>query len=219
MPKISRGWLVSLVILFILIADQWLKIWVKTHMSLHESIRITDWFYIFFIENNGMAFGLELFDKLFLTLFRIIAVGFLVWYIVRISSQANVRTAYLITLAIIVAGATGNIIDCLFYGLSFDHSYGQVATLFPNGGGYAGLFYGKVVDMFYFPLIDTVWPSWVPIVGNQSLVFFRPVFNVADASISVGIVMIMLFFRKDLAETKVKNKNVDCIDEEISEKQ
>lgn len=202
MPKISRGWMVSLIIALVLIFDQWLKIWVKTHMYLHDHTRIFDWFYLYFTENNGMAFGIELFDKLFLTLFRIIAVGFLIWYVSRIINRKEVRTAYLATISLIIAGAMGNIFDCLFYGLVFDQSYAQLATFLPDGGGYAPLFYGKVVDMLYFPLIDTTWPSWVPFFGGESFIFFRPVFNIADSSISVGIVLIMLFFRKDLSEIK-----------------
>ena len=194
--------MVSLIVVLILIADQWLKIWVKTNMALHDNIRIFDWFYIFFTENNGMAFGIELFDKIFLTLFRILAVGFLCWYVYRILPKKETKTTYLAALALIIAGAMGNILDCLFYGIVFDHSYGQVASWLPDAGGYAPLFYGKVVDMFYFPLIDTTWPSWVPFFGGDSFVFFRPVFNVADSSISVGILWIMLFFRKDLSELK-----------------
>lgn len=194
--------MVSLIVVLILIADQWLKIWVKTNMALHDNIRIFDWFYIFFTENNGMAFGIELFDKLFLTLFRILAVCFLCWYVYRILPKKETKTTYLAAIALIIAGAMGNILDCLFYGIVFDHSYGQLASWLPDAGGYAPLFYGKVVDMFYFPIIDTTWPSWVPFFGGDSFVFFRPVFNVADSSISVGIVLIMLFFRKDLSELK-----------------
>jgi signal peptidase II len=200
MPKLSRGWLVTLIIVLILVVDQSLKCWVKTHLVLHDSIRITDWFYLFFTENNGMAFGMELFDKLFLTLFRMAAVGGLLWYVSRIISKKSTRTGYLVCIALIIAGAMGNIFDCLFYGLVFDHSYGQLATFFPAGGGYGTFFYGKVVDMLYFPLIDSHWPTWMPFVGGDSLVFFRPIFNIADASISVGIFILLLFYRKDLSE-------------------
>ncbi len=206
MPKLSRGWAVSLIIILVLLADQSLKIWVKTHMVMHDSIRITDWFYLFFTENNGMAFGIELFDKLFLTLFRIAAVVGLFWYVSRIINKETTRTGYLVCISLIIAGAMGNIIDCLFYGLVFNHSFGQLATFLPDGGGYAPFFYGKVVDMFYFPLIDTVWPSWMPFVGGDSFVFFRPIFNIADSSISVGIFILLLFYRKDLSEvTTSKN--------------
>jgi len=200
MPKLSRGWVISLIILLVLIADQFLKIWVKTHLVLHDSIRITDWFYLFFTENNGMAFGIELFDKLFLTLFRIAAVVGLFWYVSRIIGKTSTRTGYLVCISLIIAGAIGNIIDCLFYGLIFDHSFGQLASLLPQGGGYGNLFYGKVVDMLYFPLIDTTWPNWMPFVGGDPFVFFRPIFNIADSSISVGIFILLLFYRKDLSE-------------------
>jgi signal peptidase II len=200
MPKLSRGWIVGLIIFLVLLADQTLKIWIKTHLVLHDSIHITDWFYLFFTENNGMAFGIELFDKLFLTLFRIAAVVGLFWYVSRILPKQTTRTGYLVCIAMIIAGAMGNIIDCLFYGLIFDHSFGQLATLFPAGGGYGSFFYGKVVDMLYFPLIDTHWPTWMPVVGGDPFVFFRPIFNIADSSISVGIALLLLFYRKDLSE-------------------
>ncbi|HET9572055.1 MAG TPA: lipoprotein signal peptidase [Bacteroidales bacterium] len=200
MPKLSRGWIVSLIIFFVLLADQALKIWVKTHMVMHDSIHITDWFYLFFTENNGMAFGIELFDKLFLTLFRIAAVVGLFWYVSRIISKQTTRTGYLVCIALIIAGAMGNIIDCLFYGLVFSQSFALPATMFPDGGGYGTFFYGKVVDMLYFPLIDSHWPTWMPFVGGDSFVFFRPIFNIADSSISVGIFILLLFYRKDLSE-------------------
>jgi signal peptidase II len=218
MSKLSRGWLVSLIIFLILLADQALKIWVKTHLSLHDGIHMTDWFYIFFTENNGMAFGIELFDKFFLTLFRIAAVVALFWYVGRILPKKSTRTGYLVCLALIIAGAMGNIIDCLFYGLIFDHSYGQLATLFPAGGGYGTFFYGKVVDMLYFPLIDTVWPHWMPFVGGEPFVFFRPVFNLADSSISVGIALLLLFYRKDLSEVTVVKEVPEPIESPEGEK-
>jgi signal peptidase II len=137
---------------------------------------------------------------LFLTLFRIAAVVGLFWYVSRILPKQTTRTGYLVCIAMIIAGAMGNIIDCLFYGLIFDHSFGQLATLFPAGGGYGSFFYGKVVDMLYFPLIDTHWPTWMPVVGGDPFVFFRPIFNIADSSISVGIALLLLFYRKDLSE-------------------
>jgi len=200
MAKRSRGWAVALIIFLVLLADQSLKFWVKTHMVLHDSIRITDWFYLFFTENNGMAFGIELFDKLFLTLFRMAAVIGLFWYVSRIMTKSSTRNGYLFCIALIIAGAMGNIIDCLFYGLVFNQSSGQLAVFLPDAGGYGSFFYGKVVDMLYFPIIDTYWPSWMPFVGGESLVFFRPIFNLADASISVGIFILLLFYRKDLSE-------------------
>lgn len=202
----SKSWLSLGIILTILIIDQVLKIWIKSNMYLGEGTKISDWFYIYFTENNGMAFGIELFDKLFLTLFRLIAAGFLLWYLFRTCKKNETRTGYCVSIAFIIAGAIGNVLDCVFYGLIFDHSYGQVATLFPEAGGYAPFFYGKVVDMFYFPLIDTYLPEWVPFMGGDHFVFFRPVFNIADSAITSGILLLLLFYRKDLSEA-LENKS------------
>jgi len=196
----QKSWISLAIMLVILFADQILKIWIKTNMVLGENIRVFDWFHIYFTENNGMAFGIELFDKLFLTLFRIIASGFLIWYLFKTCLKNQTKTGYCVSLSLIIAGAIGNVIDCLFYGIIFDHSYGQVATMFPEAGGYAKFFYGKVVDMFYFPIIDTYWPEWIPFVGGDHFVFFRPVFNIADAAITSGILLLLLFYRKDLSE-------------------
>jgi len=212
MPKLSRGGKVSILIFLILVADQALKLWIKTHLELHDSFRITNWFYIYFTENNGMAFGIELFDKLFLTLFRVAAVAALFWYLFRISPKKTTRFGYCVCVGLIIAGALGNIIDSLFYGLIFNQSYGQVATLFPAGGGYGSLFYGKVVDMLYFPLIDTRFPQWMPFVGGHPFEFFRPIFNLADSSITVGITLILLFFRRDLSEvTTAKEEKEEIV--------
>ena len=199
MSSRSKGWTALFVILLVMVVDQSLKIWIKTNMVLHDSIHITDWFYIYFTENNGMAFGIELFDKLFLTLFRIVAAGFLIWYLNKIRKDSNVRTGYCVSIALIIAGALGNVVDCLFYGLVFDNSVGHLATLFPDGGGYGSLFYGKVVDMLYFPLIDTFWPDWMPFVGGEHFIFFRPVFNIADSAITCGIILLLLFYRRELS--------------------
>ncbi|MCK9311542.1 MAG: lipoprotein signal peptidase [Bacteroidales bacterium] len=208
MPKLSRGWKVSLIIFLILLVDQALKIWIKTHMCMHESIQVTDWFYLYFTENNGMAFGIELFDKLFLTLFRIAAVVALFWYLYRICPKKTTRLGYCVCISLIIAGALGNIIDCLFYGLIFNDSIGQVAVLFPEGGGYSSFLYGKVVDMFYFPLIDTNYPNWMPFVGGDHFIFFRPVFNLADSAISVGIVLLLLFYHRDLSEVSTAKEEI-----------
>jgi len=208
MPKLSRGWKVSLIIFLILLLDQALKVWIKTHLSFHDSIQVTDWFYLYFTENNGMAFGLELFDKLFLTLFRMAAVVALFWYLYRIISKKTTRFGYCVCISLIIAGALGNIIDCLFYGLIFDDSIGQVATLFPEGGGYGSFLYGKVVDMFYFPLIDTNYPNWMPFVGGEHFLFFRPIFNLADSAISVGIVLLLLFYHRDLTEVSTAKEEI-----------
>lgn len=209
----NRAWLSVCLIVFVLIVDQWSKVWIKLNMELYDHIRITDWFYIYFTENNGMAFGIEFFDKFFLTLFRILAVGAMSWYLHRLIKNPQLRTGYMISMALIIAGAFGNIIDSVFYGVLFDHSMGQLAEFLPITGGYGSLFHGKVVDLLYFPLIDTVLPEWIPWMGGEHFVFFRPVFNVADTAISTGIILLMLFYRHDLSDLnelrlfKKKEKN------------
>lgn len=195
--KISRIQLSAIIILVILIIDQAVKIWIKTHFYLGESAEITSWFYIHFIENNGMAFGMELGSKLLLTVFRIAVVGFLIWYLWRIRRRDDLPTGYVVCIAAIIAGAAGNIIDCMFYGLIFNNPFPpEVATLFPADGGYAPLMHGRVVDMLFFPLFSFTWPSWVPIVGGEYFLFFQPVFNIADAAISVGMIALILFYSK-----------------------
>lgn len=179
--------------LLLLIIDQAIKIWVKTHMMLGESVKVTDWFYIYFTENPGMAFGWEVFDKLFLTIFRIIASVVIAWLISKVV-KGRYSIGFLLCFVAIFAGAVGNIIDSVFYGEIFSHSYGQLATLFPAEGGYAGWLHGKVVDMFYFPIINTTWPDWMPFWGGEELIFFRPIFNFADACISVGVICLILFY-------------------------
>ena len=206
--KLSRTAWVTLVVTLILLIDQGIKIWIKTHMALYESKEITGWFYIYFTENPGMAFGWEFFDKLFLTLFRIIASGVLLYYLISLVKR-KYRLGYIICISLIFAGAVGNIVDCLFYGVIFGESTPvQVASFLPESGGYASFLHGKVVDMLYFPLIKTTWPSWVPYYGGESFVFFRPIFNIADSAISVGIVILLLFYRKDLS-TSLEKKEVD----------
>lgn len=197
----TKGKLVTLIVTLVLVIDQAIKVWVKTHMFRGESIHITDWFYIYFTENPGMAFGMEVFDKLFLTSFRIIAVVAIIWYLCRLCKDAvrRVPTGYIVCLALILAGALGNIIDCLFYGQIFSEStVREVARFVPFGDGYAPWFYGKVVDMFYFPLIETNWPMWMPFVGGEHFIFFSPIFNFADAAISCGIIALVLFYSKYL---------------------
>ena len=196
----KRGWMVALLVLAILVIDQALKIWVKTNMSLHESIEIASWFKISFIENNGMAFGMEIGSKIFLSIFRIGAVIGLIYYIwLQLIEKA--RSGYIVLLAMILAGAIGNLIDCMFYGLIFNVSTPyNVAEFVSFGDGYAPFLMGRVVDMFYFPLIESTWPQWMPIVGGQSFVFFSPIFNFADANVSVGIIALLLFYRKELSK-------------------
>jgi signal peptidase II len=187
------------VILLILLADQIIKIWVKTNMALTEEIQITSWFYIRFIENPGMAMGIEIFGKLFLTVFRIVASIAIAYYIYTLIRN-NFKFGYIILFSMIFAGAVGNIIDSVFYGVIFDKSTPMhVAVLFPPEGGYGGWLHGEVVDMFYFPLFSFTWPAWIPWIGGSIFEFFRYIFNLSDASISVGIVVLLLFFRKTLS--------------------
>ena len=195
---LTKGRLAILIVVLVLVIDQIIKVLVKTSMFWHESIRVTDWFYIFFTENPGMAFGMELFPKWFLTLFRIIAVSAIGWYLARIIKQ-KLKTGYIVCISLILAGAVGNIIDSIFYGVIFGESTPHaIATFMPEGGGYSTWFYGKVVDMFYFPIIETNWPDWMPFVGGEHFIFFSPIFNFADASISCGMIALLLFYGKYL---------------------
>jgi len=202
----KRGWLAALIVVAILVIDQVIKIWVKTHMTLHEQIEIFSWFKIVFIENNGMAYGMEIGSKLVLSLFRVVAVCVLGYYIAQ-QVRKQARYGYLICLSMVMAGAAGNIFDSMFYGLIFNASSEFYTSYFvPFGTGYASFLMGKVVDMFYFPLIVTTWPDWVPMFGGQPYVFFSPVFNFADASISVSVVLVLLFYRKEISEITLKKK-------------
>ncbi len=198
--KSHKGLLATGVILLVVILDQILKIWVKTGFYLGEDYRIFDWFQLVFVQNNGMAFGMEMGSKLFLTLFRIVAVGVLIWIIARLRNRPWVSCGFMVCIALITAGAAGNIIDCVFYGLIFNNPMPpEVAVMFPEGGGYAPVFHGMVVDMFYFPLFSFNWPDWVPWVGGENFLFFQPVFNLADAAISVGMIVLILFYGKQLS--------------------
>ncbi|MBR1556236.1 MAG: lipoprotein signal peptidase [Prevotella sp.] len=197
----------ALIIVAILLIDQAIKIWVKTSMSLHESIHITNWFYITFIENNGMAFGMQLGSKIILSLFRVAAICLLAYYII-LQVRKNARTGYIVCLSMVLAGAAGNLIDCMFYGLIFNESSPYYLSYFvPFGSGYAPFLMGKVVDMFYFPLIETEWPLWMPFVGGEHFVFFSPVFNFADASISVSVVWLLLFYRAEISKISLKDED------------
>ena len=197
--KRAQAWTVVLIFLGFLTIDQVVKIWVKTHMALHESIVLTDWFRITFIENNGMAFGWYFIAKTFLTLLRLVATVAVGWYIVRLIRR-GVHWDYLICLAFIMTGAAGNIVDCVFYGQLFSASTPfEPAHFVPFGQGYASWLNGQVVDMFYFPLCSWVWPEWIPFVGGQPYTFFSYIFNVADACISCGVIALLLFFRRTLS--------------------
>ncbi|HCC53061.1 MAG TPA: lipoprotein signal peptidase [Porphyromonadaceae bacterium] len=200
-------WGAVLAVFLLLIVDQASKIWIKTHMQLYESIEIFSWFKIYFTENPGMAFGLEIVDTYILTIFRIIVVSFLGVFIYKLIKQ-NFKFGFIMCLSLILAGALGNIIDCTFYGVLFDTSYGQVATFMPEGGGYSTFLHGKVVDMLYFPLIKTTWPSWMPFWAGQELIFFRPIFNIADSSICVSVFILLLFYRHSLSVSISERKKV-----------
>ncbi len=185
-PAIKKGIAAIAACLVVVVLDQLLKIWVKTNLQLGEQIVVFDWFRIAFVENNGMAFGMELGSKLFLTLFRIVLVVLLTVYIVRLVRRPAAKTGYIVCIALIIAGAVGNIIDCVFYGVAWN---------------YAPLFFGKVVDMLYFPLFSFTWPEWMPFVGGNEFEFFQPVFNIADAAITIGILTILIFYYRSLTSS------------------
>lgn len=204
--KTFKAWIAVAIVVAILLIDQIIKIEVKTNMTLGEAKRVTDWFYIEFIENNGMAYGMKFINKLVLSLFRLFAIGFIGYYLAKIIKKNVAPLGYIVLIAMVLAGAAGNLIDCLFYGLVFDASTPFTVSQFvPFGEGYSSFLHGKVVDMFYFPIIQTTWPEWVPYFGGSEYVFFSPVFNFADACISVGVVALLLFYRKQL-EVLFSNK-------------
>lgn len=197
--KTFKAWMAVAIVVAILLIDQIIKIEVKTNMTLGEAKRVTDWFYIEFIENNGMAYGMKFINKLVLSLFRLFAIGFIGYYLAKIIKKNVAPLGYIVLIVMVLAGAAGNLIDCLFYGLIFDASTPFTVSQFvPFGEGYSTFLHGKVVDMFYFPIIQTTWPEWVPYFGGSEYVFFSPVFNFADACISVGVVALLLFYRKQL---------------------
>lgn len=196
------------IVLLILLADQVLKIWVKTHMQIGESIpMLGDWFKIYFVENEGMAFGMAFggkVGKIILTLFRIVASVGITWAIFYLV-QNKARKLTIISVSLILAGALGNIIDSCFYGLIFNDSYYQVAEFMPESGGYAPFFQGRVVDMFYFPIIDTILPNWLPLVGGKHFTFFDAIFNIADCAITIGVALLLI----DQIAFEKKNKTTD----------
>ncbi|MDE6380168.1 MAG: lipoprotein signal peptidase [Muribaculaceae bacterium] len=198
---ISTGWLVAIVMLLVVVIDQAVKIYVKTHFYMGEAYEVFPWFQIKFIENNGMAFGMELFNKFILTFGRIAAVLFFIWFINKALALPGLRTGFYFACALITAGAAGNIFDCVFYGEIFNNPFPpQHAVLFPSGGGYAGWFEGRVVDMLYFPFFSFTWPSWIPGIGGKEYEFFQYIFNIADASICVGVALLIIFFSGDCSK-------------------
>ncbi|HNY44389.1 MAG: lipoprotein signal peptidase [Bacteroidota bacterium] len=204
------------IILGILILDQVLKIWIKTNFTLGQELNIIgDKIKLHFVENEGMAFGMTFggsWGKLFLSLFRVVAISLLIYYLCKII-KAGENLFYIICISLIIAGATGNLIDSAFYGLIFNEStYYQVATMFPPEGGYAPFLHGKVVDMFYCPIIETTYPTWFPFVGGKEFLFFRPVFNVADSAITVSVFLLLIFYKRIFGESileslKLKKKS------------
>jgi signal peptidase II len=187
-----------LIILLVLALDQAVKIYIKTHFILGEEHRIASWFIIHFTENNGMAFGMQFsgqYGKIFLSVFRIAAlsgIGYYLWTLIK----RNAPTGLIVSFALIFAGAMGNILDSTFYGVLFSDSSYELAKFLPAEGGYASLLHGKVVDMLYFPLIEGHFPSWLPFWGSDEFLFFRPVFNISDSAITIGVVLILLFQKK-----------------------
>jgi signal peptidase II len=219
MSKLQKS---ALIVVLVLLIDQILKIWIKTTMALGDEFPVFGkWFIIHFVENNGMAFGFEFggnYGKIFLSLFRIFAIFGIGWYILKWVKK-DIPMGFIACVSLIFAGAIGNIFDSAFYGLIFSDSYGHVASLFPEGGGYATFLHGQVVDMFYFPLFSGVYPDWVPFVGGSDFQFFRPVFNVADSSISIGIFSIIIFYRKEFSNLESKehasrNEETVAVEEE-----
>ena len=200
----------------IIIMDQIFKIWIKTTMAIGQEIHVFDnWFILHFTENDGMAFGIDFpgkSGKIILSLFRICAIiGIVIFLRHLILSKAH--SGLILSVTIILAGAIGNIFDSAFYGLIFSHSWGSVADIFPEEGGYAPFLYGKVVDMLYFPIIQGNWPQWFPVLGGQEFIFFRPVFNIADSSITVGVFIILFFQKKFFKSTEEKTEKVESLSE------
>lgn len=209
MPENTRTRTLLLICIFtgalVIIVDQLVKWYVKTHFYLGEDFEILPFFHIRFIQNNGMAFGIELGSKLFLTIFRIVLVAFLLWYMIRLARVARIANGYMVAVALVAAGALGNIIDCVAYGEIYTNPYPpMVAQMVPWGEGYGGVFHGLVVDMLYFPLFAFRWPEWMPFVGGNEFSFFDPVFNIADSAITVGMALITCFYTKYLSSDYAK---------------
>jgi len=219
----SRTLKCILIILAVLVVDQTVKFLVKTNMTLYEQIPVLgNWFVLHFVENKGMAFGLNLpgdYGKLILSSFRLVAIIAIGWYLTRLLKQ-DAHPGLLITLSLIMGGAIGNMIDSAFYGMIFSASNPfQAAVLFPEGGGYERFMHGRVVDMFYFPVLTGVYPEWIPRIGGNTFTFFRPVFNIADSSITVAVVILLFRQRKYFAymEERRKAKKTDGVEESATE--
>ncbi len=213
------GWLVAIIALAVIVADQAMKIWVKTSFYMGEDLALTSWFHLKFIENNGMAFGLELTSKIVLTLGRMLAVGLFVWLIVKLRDVAGLRRGFWVAVAMITAGAAGNIFDCVFYGRIFNNPLApDIAVMFPEGGGYADWFEGRVVDMLYFSFFDFYWPEWIPVIGGRYFEFFQYIFNIADASICIGVCLLIFFYSSDASKAFGMLGNDSGDDEESPER-
>lgn len=199
--KVKTDWLVTAMVVILLIIDQIIKLYIKTHFCLGESVRVTDWFYIEFVENNGMAWGMSFIGKFWLSLLRLVAICVLFLYLRRIIQRGIHRKLYIYLVALVLTGAIGNMLDSIFYGLIFTASSTEyVSYMVPFGTGYAGVLMGKVVDMFRFPFFTYTWSDWVPFFGGQHGTFFDPVFNFADSCVSVGVISLLLFCRKELEQ-------------------
>jgi signal peptidase II len=195
------------------------EVWLNASSTLTYPQRFTDWFQIYFVENNGMAFGIEAGGKLFLSLFRIIAVVFIIIYIKKLIKE-GFKKGFIACVALILAGAFGNIIDSVFYGVIFEASYaGHTASFVPWGEGYSTLLHGKVVDMLYFPLFSGTFPNWIPFIGGEDFLFFRFIFNIADSAITVGVILLLLFYRKTLSYSLLSKSEREKYDKEQKEKE
>ena len=206
--QLRTSWLVTAMVLVLLGIDQVIKLYIKTHFCLGESVRVTDWFFIEFVENNGMAWGMSFIGKFWLSMLRTVAIVLLLWYLHRIIKQGTVRKLYIYLVALVLTGAIGNMIDSMFYGLIFtSSSTSYVSYLVPFSTGYSEFMLGKVVDMFRFPFFSYTWPEWVPFFGGSHGTFFDPVFNFADACVSVGVISLLLFCRKELEQLGGSDKD------------